>query len=132
VYCEDALVSPDGTANTLFVAISDRTPPHWRGARGPNEYFVAPSREKREKGADVSIHRSRDAGHSWENLSGRGSLPRSFFDAIWALDAAGPAERATVCFGTTAGEVWASDDSGESWRTLPATFPRISHLLLLN
>jgi photosystem II stability/assembly factor-like uncharacterized protein len=127
VYCEDALVSPDGTGKTLFVAVSDRTPPHWRGPRKPNEYFVAPSKEKREKGADVSIHRSRDVGRTWEDLSSRG-LPGSFFDAIWGLDASG----STVCFGTTAGDVWASQDGGDSWRTLDSKFPRVSHLLLLN
>jgi photosystem II stability/assembly factor-like uncharacterized protein len=126
VYCEDALVSPDDTANTLFVAISDRTPPHWRGPRKPNEYFVAPAKERREKGADVSIHRSRDAGRTWENLSNRG-LPASLFDAVWGLDARG----SSVYFGTTGGQVWASNDGGDSWRTLPAEFPRVSHLVLM-
>jgi hypothetical protein len=35
-----------------------------------------------------------------------------------------------VCFGTTAGEVWASRDGGDRWRRLEKTFPPISHLLL--
>ncbi|MBM2811052.1 MAG: hypothetical protein HW416_1811 [Chloroflexi bacterium] len=69
VYTEDAIVSPRSAPETIFLAVGDETPPHWRGPRKENEYFATPSREKREKGADYSIHRSRDGGDTWQTLA---------------------------------------------------------------
>lgn len=131
VYAEDAIVLLPADPKTMFVAIADGTPPNWRGPRTESDYFVAPSRDKREKGADVSIHRSKDGGERWISLNGGGGLPPSFFDAVWALDAGEDAGAPVICFGTTAGEVWRSGDGGDTWQSLPKTFPPISHLLLL-
>jgi photosystem II stability/assembly factor-like uncharacterized protein len=131
VYCEDAAALLPSKPDSLFLAIADGIPPYWKGPTSDESYFVAPSKSKRAKGADVSIHRSIDGGESWERLSGRGGLPESLFDAVWALDAKREGSSTVVCFGTTAGEVWKSEDGGESWTTLQKQFPPISHLVLL-
>ena len=94
-------------------------------------FFNPPAAEKRASGADVSIHRSIDAGQTWEKLNGRGGLPDHLFDAVWSLDVKASDHGAVVCFGTTAGDVWRSVDGGESWGTLPKRLPYVSHVLLL-
>ena len=131
VYCEDAVALVASESDVLFLAIADGIPPYWKGPSNESSYFVAPSKAKRAKGADVSLHRSRDGGLTWEMLSGRGGLPDSLFDAVWALDARKQSGSIVVGFGTTAGEVWKSEDGGERWCTLEKQFPPISHLALL-
>ena len=131
VYCEDAVALVASEPEVLFMAIADGIPPYWKGPSNDSSYFVAPARSKREKGADVSLHRSQDGGLTWELLSGRGGLPGSLFDAVWGLDARKQGDSIVVSFGTTAGEVWRSGDGGKSWTTLERRFPPVSHLALL-
>lgn len=131
VYCEDAVALVASEPEVLFMAIADGIPPHWKGPSNDPSYFVAPSKSKRQKGADVSLHRSGDGGLTWEMLSGRGGLPRSLFDAVWGLDARRQGDSIVVVFGTTAGKVWKSGDGGKSWMTLEKRLPPVSHLLVL-
>lgn len=131
VYCEDAFNALPAPSRTLYMGVADGSPPYWRGPRSSDAFFNPPSAEKRATGADVSIHRSTDAGQTWERLNGSGGLPSHIFDAVWSLDVKESGDSAVVCFGTTAGDVWRSLDGGDSWHTLPKRIPYVSHLMLL-
>ena len=83
-------------------------------------------------GGGFSVYKSDDDGDSW--TAARDGLPdepsytgvlRGAMD-IDELDATG------VYFGTTSGEVWASSDTGESWSRLPAAFPRVTAVKVLD
>ncbi len=65
----------------------------------------------------LAVYRSRDGGQSWQKLAK--GLPRNVHTCVlrdgMAVDAMGPAG---LYFGTTTGEVYWSDDSGDSWSPL--------------
>ena len=68
------------------------------------------------------VARTRDGGQSWETF--REGLPQEHaYDLIYrhALDASGD----TLCFGSTTGNVYLSDDRGETWRCLGNNFPPV-------
>ena len=68
------------------------------------------------------VARTRDGGATWEQL--REGLPQQdTYDVVYrhALDAKGD----RVCFGTTTGNVYLSEDRGESWRCLGNNFPPV-------
>lgn len=76
----------------------------------------------------LRVYRSRDGGDSWHEAS-RGLPETPVYAAVlrgaMAADGLAPAG---VYLGTTAGQVFASADEGDSWRALPATLPRVLHL----
>jgi len=68
------------------------------------------------------VARTRDGGESWEAL--RKGLPQEHaYDVVYrhALDACGD----RVCFGTTTGNVYLSEDRGESWSEVGHNFPPV-------
>jgi photosystem II stability/assembly factor-like uncharacterized protein len=134
LYVEDAVSFHTADPKVMFLAAADGIPPHWAaitnmvfGVMTGNVYFWTPSRLRRRKGADVAIYRSRDAGERWEPVGD--GLPESFFDMVWALDS-GPTESGTcgVYFGTTGGDVYASEDGGDSWKKIAAGLGNITHV----
>jgi hypothetical protein len=74
------------------------------------------------------VWRSQDAGESWEPLggSGAGGLPAGFFVGVMrdAMCMDNHSE-AGLYFGTRNGSVWASFDSGESWREIARNLPDV-------
>lgn len=66
---------------------------------------------------------SEDDGDSWK-VAGSGWDDARTYTAVLrgAVDADG---EGAVSFGTTSGRVWWTQDAGDSWRQLAATFPRI-------
>ena len=76
-------------------------------------------------GGRLRVYRSLNRGDSWEPL-GRG-LPEehSYALVLRGAMAVDGGEPAGVYFGTTAGNVYASRDSGETWQGLPVTLPRV-------
>lgn len=98
-----------GRVSSLFLATANGSPPSWL----------------REGGARSAIYRSEDGGRSWQQLSG--GLPESMQRMVWSV-VGDPAEEARlyatvgdytnyVPAGTQpGGEVWASDDRGETWK----------------
>ncbi len=93
----DLLVYDPRNPDVLFVAAAQCSPGEWR-----KTHFA---------GARVS--RSRDGGRTWEIL--RGGLPDRLQASIEAMtiETAGPS--CTILFATTSGEVYGSDDAGETW-----------------
>ncbi len=78
----------------------------------------------------VKLHRSRDDGATWEEISvpkypekpaqdegedGQKDVPWSL-EMIWALEAGGPDQPGTLWAGTLPGGLFRSDDSGETWQ----------------
>lgn len=80
-------------------------------------------------GGRPAVYRTRNAGKSWQRLD-RG-LPRAqgWFTVLrqcMCTDA--EVKRLGIYFGTTAGEVWAGSDQGESWRCIARHLPQIYSL----
>lgn len=94
-----------------------------------SELFIAPlaGREERYMPDGVlQLWRSRDGGASWQPC--RAGLPTtpqyvSILRDSLAVDALDPPG---VYFGTTAGELFASADGGDTWQQLPGQYSRIT------
>ncbi|MBI2423921.1 MAG: exo-alpha-sialidase [Candidatus Hydrogenedentes bacterium] len=98
--------------------------------RQPDTLFIALQESDEFRMAidgKLAIHRSTDAGKSWQAL--RKGLP----DKTWAgvmrqalttdsLDETG------VYFGTSSGQIYYSRNNGDSWQAIPCTLPRINSL----
>ena len=72
-----------------------------------------------------AVYATRDAGASWRRMD-RG-LPRAqaWFTVLRQAMCTDAAERPRLYFGTTAGEVWAGANAGESWRCIARHLPEI-------
>jgi photosystem II stability/assembly factor-like uncharacterized protein len=93
----DVLVFDQNDPNLMFIAAAQCSPGEWR-----KSHFA---------GARVS--RSRDGGKTWEVLTG--GLPDRLQASIEAMCLEQNGKSATILFATTAGEVYYSDDEGETW-----------------
>ncbi len=87
--------------------------------------WVVPGRGDSERMAvdgGLFVARTDDGGASWKTF--REGLPQEdAYDVIYrhALDVSGD----RLCFGTTTGNVYTSDDRGESWRCAGNNFPPV-------
>jgi hypothetical protein len=93
----DQLVYDLRNPDLMFVAAAHHSPGSWR------ESHFAGSR----------ISRSTDGGRTWEVLDG--GLPDRMQANVEAMTLERTDGGCSIFAATTAGEVWASDDSGESW-----------------
>ena len=80
----------------------------------------------------LRVYRSLDGGESW-HVSGGGLPEHPSHSGVLrdAMDVDGWVDGG-IYFGTTGGEVWFSTDVGERWSRLPATFPRITSIEVLD
>lgn len=110
-------VYPDGFVfnpnhpDQMFVATAEHNPQTWRKA-GPRAR------------AEGKIFRSHDGGKNWQRL--RGGLPESLkheFGALCLEEANGVC---SIFGGTTGGEVFASDDDGDTWTCITSSLAPIS------
>jgi len=73
-------------------------------------------------GGALFVARTRDGGETWETL--RRGLPQEHaYDVVYrhALDVSGD----RVCFGSTTGNVYVSEDRGDSWRCIGNNVPPV-------
>jgi photosystem II stability/assembly factor-like uncharacterized protein len=93
--------------------------------RDPLTAWVVPAKgddERMSIEGSLFVARTRDGGASWETF--REGLPqRDAYDVVYrhALDARGDC----VAFGSTTGNVYVSEDRGESWRCVGNNFPPV-------
>ena len=93
--------------------------------RDPNTAWVVPGDSDMRRmavGRALCVSRTTDGGASWTHL--REGLPQEHaFDVVYrhALDLCGD----TLCFGSTTGNLYLSDDRGETWRTLANNLPPV-------
>lgn len=87
--------------------------------------WVVPARADSQRmaiGGGLFVARTEDAGRTWAEL--RKGLPQEHsYDIVLrhALDASGDC----LCFGTSTGNVYLSEDRGDSWRCLGNNFPPV-------
>jgi photosystem II stability/assembly factor-like uncharacterized protein len=87
--------------------------------------WVVPARADMERmaiGGGLCVARTTDGGESWQVL--RGGLPQeNAYDIVLrhALDIDGD----SLCFGSTTGNVYLSEDRGETWHCLGNHFPPV-------
>jgi hypothetical protein len=96
--------------------------------RDPDTVFQAPVASSHLRTAPegrLSVYRTRDAGASWESVS-RGLPEEHVYVTVLreAMDLL-PGDPASLCFGTSGGQVFASMNAGEQWILARAYLPRI-------
>ncbi|MEM7112261.1 MAG: glycosyl hydrolase [Chloroflexota bacterium] len=70
----------------------------------------------------LCVHRTRDGGRTWEQL--RNGLPQSnCYDVVFRH--AFHLQNGRLVFGSTTGNLFLSEDGGDSWQTLGSAFPPI-------
>ncbi|HLH76835.1 MAG TPA: hypothetical protein VKV28_08535 [Candidatus Binataceae bacterium] len=85
-----------------------------------------PSRWLKERFAGARILRTRDGGHNWEILTNGLPAPDKWQASIEAMCLEECGKAIALYAATTAGEVYASQDSGESWRLIAQGLAPIS------
>jgi photosystem II stability/assembly factor-like uncharacterized protein len=93
----------------FFTAAAAVPPPFWR----------------RPEGADTAFYRSEDRGASWTRLEG--GLPEYFKVAPRAV-AGDPEDSNSFVFGMTGGNVWMTDNGGDSFREVVTGLPQVMSL----
>jgi photosystem II stability/assembly factor-like uncharacterized protein len=71
-----------------------------------------------------AVYRTDDAGISWQRFES-GLPERGWFTVKRQAMTVDTEPNVGVYFGTTSGEVWASNDEGESWRSIASHLPEI-------
>ena len=110
-------VYPDGftwnlkNPDMMFVAAAEHNPVTWRKA-GPSAR------------AEGKIYRSKDCGQTWQRLGG--GLPASLKHEFGALCSEEVNGVCAIFGGTTGGEVFCSEDDGESWTLITDKLAPIS------
>jgi hypothetical protein len=95
--------------------------------REPGVLFTAPQESDEYRFARdgrLTIYRTRDAGDSWHET--RQGLPdNAYVGVLRQAMAIDDLESPGVYFGTNSGQVFCSNDTGDSWTALPCALPRI-------
>jgi len=79
-------------------------------------------------GGRPAVYRSRDAGASWERQCNGLPPDHAWFTVKRQAFCADSLDPVGLYFGTTSGEIWASQDEGESWSQMAAHLPEIYSL----
>lgn len=94
-------------------------------ANDGNTAWVVPARADSERMAidgRLFVARTSDGGQTWQSFS-KGLPQENAYDIVLrhGLDVSGD----YLCFGTTTGNVYMSEDRGETWQSLGSNFPPI-------
>jgi photosystem II stability/assembly factor-like uncharacterized protein len=110
-------VYPDGftwnpkNPDKMFVATAEHNPQTWRKAGSAAR-------------AEGKIYRSRDGGKNWQRLGG--GLPGSLKHEFGALCLEESNDKCSIFGGTTGGELFCSDDDGDTWTLISSNLAPIS------
>ena len=94
----------------LYSALANGTPGQWK---------------RQPRGAEAIVIRTHDSGKTWEALDGGLSKTKGIFAEAITLD---PSDPSHIYVGLRNGEIYASEDSGESWQNLNVELPNISDI----
>jgi photosystem II stability/assembly factor-like uncharacterized protein len=76
-------------------------------------------------GGKPAVYATRNAGESWERLDGGLPAQQAWWTVKRQAMCADGGDPVGLYFGTTSGELWASDDEGRSWRCMARHLPEI-------
>jgi photosystem II stability/assembly factor-like uncharacterized protein len=98
------------------------------------DLFVAPLASMHERhmpGGKLRLYRSRDGGETWHPVSS--GLPEhpSYVNVLRDALAVDSLDPPGVYFGTSAGELFYSADTGDTWQALPGRYSRITCIATL-
>ncbi len=79
-------------------------------------------------GGALKVWRSRDLGRTWRALTKGLPQKEHYVGVLRDAMTSDPLTPAGIYMGTTGGEIFYSKDDGDSWKKLPASFPRITTL----
>jgi hypothetical protein len=74
----------------------------------------------------LNVYRSRDRGDTWHDASVGLPQQGEYVSVLRDAMAVDPLSPAGICFGTTQGDVFYSNDGGDRWTALPGRLPRIT------
>lgn len=97
-------------------------------AHEPNTIYVVPIKSDSEHyppEGKLRVYRSRSGGEEWEPLTK--GLPQSdcYVNILRSALAVDTLDKCGVYFGTTGGQVYASADSGDSWKAIATNLPAV-------
>lgn len=96
--------------DVIYSAVANGQPGQWRG---------------RPTGAESLVIRTKDGGNKWERLNGNLSSVGNDFPEAIAFDESDPDH---IYLGLRHGEIYASEDAGDSWGKLDVKLPSISDM----
>jgi len=76
----------------------------------------------------LKVWRSRDQGRTWRAMTKGLPQKEHYVGVLRDAMTSDPLTPAGIYMGTTGGEIFYSKDDGDSWKKLPASFPRITTL----
>jgi len=97
-------------------------------AHEPNTIYVIPIKSDSEHyppEGKLRVYRSRSGGEEWEALTK--GLPQSdcYVNILRSALAVDTLDECGLYFGTTGGQVYASNDSGDSWKAIATNLPSV-------
>lgn len=97
-------------------------------AHEPNTIYVVPIKSDSEHyppEGKLRVYRSRSGGHEWEALTH--GLPQSdcYVNVLRSALAVDTLDSCGIYFGTTGGQVYASNDSGDTWNAIVRDLPAV-------
>ena len=92
---------------------------------------VAGSHLRTAPGGRLSVFRTRDAGGSWESVSHGLPAEHVYVTVLREAMDVFPGQPASLCLGTSGGQVFTSPDGGESWSLARAYLPRVLSVRML-
>ena len=103
------LVMHPKNSDVLYTALAHGSPGSWRRPTGAESYLL----------------KTTDGGKSWQKLSDGPNDGGKSFTEVLVIDDEAPNQ---MYAGTRSGDIYSSDDGGESWRKLAVKVPSISDM----
>ena len=97
-------------------------------AHEPDTVYVVPIKSDSEHyplDGRLRVYRSRTGGHEWEALSNGLPQRNCYVNVLREAMAVDALESCGVYFGTTGGQVYVSDDSGDHWSAIARDLPAV-------